>query len=115
MRCIGKIMRSVDAGPIRAALALVRGESASETAKLHRLEKLRTDLLADEKVLHQIATLFPSGRPAAPAFATPLGAQGTRAEQATAQLPRDIPTAQELEQGTGETQQTLQRPNSMIR
>ena len=60
MQYIGKIMRSVDAGPIRAALALVRGESASETAKLHRLEKLRTDLLADEKVLHQIATLFPS-------------------------------------------------------
>ena len=60
MQYIGKIMRSVDANPIRAALALVRGESASETAKLHRIEKLRADLLADEKVLHQIAMQFPS-------------------------------------------------------
>jgi len=60
MQYIGKIMRSVEVEPIRAALALVRGESASETAKLHRLEKLRTDLLGDEKVLHEVATLFPS-------------------------------------------------------
>jgi ribosome-associated protein len=57
---VGRLMRSVDPEPIRAALALVRGESASETAKLHRLERLRTELLADEKVLHEIATLYPS-------------------------------------------------------
>jgi ribosome-associated protein len=60
MQYIGKIMRNVDAEPIRAALALVRGESASETAKLHRLERLRTELLADEKVLQEITTLYPS-------------------------------------------------------
>jgi ribosome-associated protein len=60
MQYIGKIMRSVDPEPIRAALALVRGESASETAKLHRLERLRTEFLADEKVLHEIATLYPA-------------------------------------------------------
>jgi ribosome-associated protein len=60
MQYIGKLMRNVEAEPIRAALALVRGESASETAKLHRLEQLRTDLLADEKVLHAIATRYPS-------------------------------------------------------
>ena len=56
---IGKLMRNVDAEPIREALALVRGESAGETAKLHRLERLRTDFLADEKVLHEIASLYP--------------------------------------------------------
>lgn len=56
---VGKLMRDVDPEPIRAALALVRGESASETAKLHRLENLRTEFLADEKVLHEIATLYP--------------------------------------------------------
>ena len=60
MQYIGKLMRSVDVEPIRAALALVRGESASETAKLHRLERLRTELLTDETVLHEIATLYPS-------------------------------------------------------
>ncbi len=60
MQYIGKLMRGVEVEPIRAALALVRGESASETAKLHRLERLRTELLADEKILHEIATLYPS-------------------------------------------------------
>lgn len=60
MQYIGKLMRNVDPEPIRAALALVRGESAGETAKLHRLERLRTEFLADEKVLHEIATLYPS-------------------------------------------------------
>ena len=60
MQYIGKLMRSVDVEPIRAALALVRGESASETARLHRLERWRTELLADEKMLHDIATRYPS-------------------------------------------------------
>lgn len=56
---IGRLMRDVDPEPIRSALALVRGESAGETAKLHRLENLRTQFLADEKVLHEIATMYP--------------------------------------------------------
>jgi len=60
MQYIGKLMRNVEVEPIRDALALVRGESASETAKLHRLELLRSTLLADEKVLHEIATRYPS-------------------------------------------------------
>lgn len=59
MQYIGKLMRNVDPEPIRTALALVRGESASETAKLHRLERLRTTLLADEKVLQEIVSLYP--------------------------------------------------------
>jgi ribosome-associated protein len=53
-------MRSVDVEPLRSALAELRGESASETAKLHRLERWRSELIADEKVLHEIATLYPS-------------------------------------------------------
>ena len=60
MQYIGKLMRGVDVEPIRAALALVRGESASETAKLHRIERLRPELQTDEKVLHEIATIYPS-------------------------------------------------------
>lgn len=59
MQYIGKLMRSVEVEPIRAALALVRGESAGETAKLHRLERLRTDFLADEKIVHEIAQRYP--------------------------------------------------------
>lgn len=60
MQYIGKLMRNVEVEPIRAALALVRGESASETAKLHRLERLRSDLLADEKILSEIVERYPS-------------------------------------------------------
>ena len=59
MQYIGKLMRSVEVEPIRAALALVRGESAGETAKLHRLERLRADFLADEKVVQEIAQRYP--------------------------------------------------------
>ena len=60
MQYIGKLMRGVEVEPIRAALALVRGESAGETAKLHRLERLRSELLADEKVAGEIAELYPA-------------------------------------------------------
>ena len=60
MQYIGKLMRNVEVEPIRAALALVRGESAGETAKLHRLERLRGELLADEKVAGEIAQLYPA-------------------------------------------------------
>lgn len=57
---VGKLMRHVEVEHIRAALAQVRGESAGVTARLHRLERLRTGLLADEKVLHEIAVRYPS-------------------------------------------------------
>ena len=52
-------MRSVDEEPIRAGLALLRGESGAETARLHRLERLRERLLADDNVLTEIATTWP--------------------------------------------------------
>ena len=60
MQYIGRLMRNTDTEPIRAALADARGESASETARLHRLEKLRTALLEDEKILQEIANDYPA-------------------------------------------------------
>ncbi|MCE1241492.1 MAG: DUF615 domain-containing protein [Azonexaceae bacterium] len=60
LQYIGKLMRGVDEEPIRAGLALVRGESAAETARLHRLERLRLRFLEDESVLAEIATLWPA-------------------------------------------------------
>ena len=56
---LGKLMRSADDAPIRAGLALLRGESAAETARLHRLERMRTRLLADEAALSDIAATWP--------------------------------------------------------
>ena len=59
LQYIGKLMRSIDPEPIHAGLALLRGESAEETAKLHRRERLRARLLEDEKVLSEIAGTWP--------------------------------------------------------
>ena len=56
---LGKLMRSVDDEPIRAGLALLRGESSAETARLHRRERLRVRLLEDEAVLTEIAAQWP--------------------------------------------------------
>lgn len=57
---LGKLMRGVDDEPIRAGLAMLRGESSAETARLHRLERFRVRLLEDEAVLSEIAALWPA-------------------------------------------------------
>lgn len=59
LQYIGKLMRATDPEPIRAGLALLRGESAEETARLHKRERLRQRLLEDEKVLSEIAETWP--------------------------------------------------------
>lgn len=59
LQYIGKLMRTADPEPIRAGLALLRGESAEENAKLHRRERLRARFLEDEKVISEIAAAWP--------------------------------------------------------
>lgn len=59
MQYIGKLMRNIDPEPIQAQLDIFNGVSAAEVAKQHRLEKLRTDFLEDEKVLEHIANTWP--------------------------------------------------------
>jgi len=59
MQYIGKLMRGVDPEPIRARLAALRGDSASEIARLHRLERLRDELLADEQTVEKIVHEWP--------------------------------------------------------
>ncbi|GHU26891.1 UPF0307 protein [Betaproteobacteria bacterium] len=60
MQYIGRLMRKVESEPIRAALADARGDSAAETARLHRLERLRDTLLEDETAaLGEIVALYP--------------------------------------------------------
>lgn len=59
LQYVGKLMRDIDAEPIRAALANIRGESAVEVARMHRLERLRGRLMEDEKTLSDIAAAFP--------------------------------------------------------
>lgn len=59
MQYIGKIMRGVDPAPIQAVLDAFAGHSREETARQHRVERLRLDLLEDEGVLHHIASTWP--------------------------------------------------------
>lgn len=51
---IGKLMRSVDPTPIEAQLRIVRGENDQHTAWLHRIERWRDRLLADDGALDEL-------------------------------------------------------------
>jgi ribosome-associated protein len=59
MQYIGKLMRKVDPAPIQAQLDIFSGNSAAEVAKMHRLERLREQLLEDDKVIGVIAETWP--------------------------------------------------------
>lgn len=59
MQYIGKLMRSVEVEPIRAALDAFKNVSKEEIARHHRLERLRDEFLADEKVAGRIVELWP--------------------------------------------------------
>lgn len=59
LQYIGKLMRNIDPEPIQAQLDAFNGVSRAETARQHRLEKLRTDLLEDEKVIGAVAETWP--------------------------------------------------------
>lgn len=59
MQYIGKLMREADPAPIKAALDAINGVSRAETARMHRLERLRERLIEDEKVVGEIATQYP--------------------------------------------------------
>jgi len=59
MQYIGRLMRDVDAAPIRARLADLRGESAQSAAAHRRTEALRTRLLEDDAALTEFAAAHP--------------------------------------------------------
>ena len=59
MQYIGRLMRDVDAAPIRAKLDEYAGRSASATAALHRAERWRDRLLEDEQALTEFAQIYP--------------------------------------------------------
>ncbi|MGB0126071.1 MAG: ribosome biogenesis factor YjgA [Rhodocyclaceae bacterium] len=59
MQYIGKLMRDVDPEPLREAIDVLEGRSAAETARLHRVERLRDRLLEDEAVLTEIGRDHP--------------------------------------------------------
>jgi len=60
MQYIGKIMRKVDADPIRAALDAWRTKSDSHTAEHKRIEAWRDRLLADADAVGAFAAEYPA-------------------------------------------------------
>jgi ribosome-associated protein len=60
MQYIGKLMRKVDAEPIRAALDAQRMGSASETLALHEAEAWRDQLIADDEAFQTWVQAHPS-------------------------------------------------------
>lgn len=59
LQYIGKLMRGVDPEPIRARLAAWDGTSREHAAWLHRLERLREGLVADDRWADELAREFP--------------------------------------------------------
>lgn len=59
MQYVGKIMRDVDAAPLRAAMDEINGVSKAATVRQHQLERLRTRLMEDETVFSEVAREFP--------------------------------------------------------
>ncbi len=56
---IGKLMRQVDAEPLRAAIEDASGESRRAVALMHRCERLRDALLADDAALDAVLADLP--------------------------------------------------------
>ena len=59
MQYLGKLMRHIDPEPIQAQLDVFNGLSKAEIARQHRLERLRAELLEDEKTLQTISETWP--------------------------------------------------------
>jgi ribosome-associated protein len=59
LQYIGRLMREVDAEPIRAQLAAVEGSSAQASAAHRRLEAWRERLLSDDEALTRFASEHP--------------------------------------------------------
>ena len=55
LQYIGKIMRKVDPAPVRAAIAMVAGQSAAARAQQMRLESWRERLIGDDEALTAFA------------------------------------------------------------
>jgi ribosome-associated protein len=59
LQYIGKLMRQVDPEPLRAAIEFATGESKQAVALMHRCERLRDALLADDSALAAVLAELP--------------------------------------------------------
>ena len=84
LQYVGRLMRDVDAEPIRAALAGLAGHSAQARARQQQLERWRTRLLEDDTAL----TEFAAARPGADVQVLRTLIRNARKEIAAAKPPR---------------------------
>ena len=84
MQYIGRLMREVEAEPIRAQLAAIAGSSAQAAAHQRRLEAWRERLIADDEAL----TAFAAAHPGADLQALRSLIRNTRKEQSEGKPPR---------------------------
>ncbi|MFM9967350.1 MAG: ribosome biogenesis factor YjgA [Burkholderiales bacterium] len=59
MQYIGKLMREVNAGPIREKISQWDGQSASNVAHEHAIERWRARLLAEDNAFTEFARTYP--------------------------------------------------------
>jgi ribosome-associated protein len=60
LQYIGKLMREVDPEPIRARLDGWKASSRAQTARLHRIERWRERLIADDEALAEFIAAHPA-------------------------------------------------------
>ena len=84
MQYVGRLMRDIDAAPIRAALAEIDGGSARATARHRRLEAWRERLIGDDEAL----TAFAAEHPGADLQALRALIRNARKEQKEGKPPR---------------------------
>lgn len=59
LQYIGRLMRDADPEPLQAAIDAFDGVSAVENAKLHRLERLLSEILENERALEDVLAAHP--------------------------------------------------------
>lgn len=60
MQYIGRLMRSVDPGPIREKLKIWDGVSAQHTAEQHKVERWRDRLIEDDSSVNELVRAHPA-------------------------------------------------------
>ena len=59
LQYVGRVMRDIDAAPLRAALEQWRGQGREHAAQLHAIERWREELLASEPALARFLDAHP--------------------------------------------------------
>jgi ribosome-associated protein len=85
---IGKVMRKVDPGPVRAAVAAIAGHSAAARARQKRLEQWRERLIGDDAALTEFMREFAGGEAVVDLQAVRALIRNARKEIAEAKPPR---------------------------